>query len=256
MPLYESITLNDGRRGFRKSASGSEGGRQLQAEADGLAALAATGQVRTPAVFALDNTALVTEWVDTGEGSERGWRVLGEQLAAMQAIEQAGFGFTADNYCGNTPQPNQPSDDGHAFFAEHRLLYQCGLAFDAGLLERPLLNAIERLCSRLEELVPSQAPALLHGDLWRGNVLFDNRGEPVLIDPACYWGWPEAEVAMSDLFGGFPDAFFDSWAAAARPEGGWRGRLPLYQLYHLLNHLNLFGGSYLPQVRSVVRTFS
>jgi fructosamine-3-kinase len=118
------------------------------------------------------------------------------------------------------------------------------------------MNALEGLCGRLEALVPKQGPALLHGDLWNGNVLFDTLGQPVLIDPACYWGWPEAEIAMCALFGGFPQSFYTSWESAARPETGWRERLPIYQLYHLLNHLNLFGGAYHTQVMATLRRFT
>ena len=123
------------------------------------------------------------------------------------------------------------------------------------MLSASELAGLERLCDRLQSLVPAQGPALLHGDLWSGNVLFDDSGAPVLIDPACYRGWPEAEIAMCALFGGFPEAFYQSWEAAAGPEPGWRERLPIYQLYHLLNHLNLFGMGYHSQVVAVIRRF-
>ena len=144
---------------------------------------------------------------------------------------------------------------GGSIFAEYRLRYQVKLAVDAGLLEPDAITRLEQLATRLDSLIPEQAPALLHGDLWHGNVLFNGRGDPVLIDPACHWGWPEAEIAMCALFGGFPPDFYDSWEAAAIPESGWRERLPLYQLYHLLNHLNLFGPGYRPQVMAVLHRY-
>jgi fructosamine-3-kinase len=254
MAEYETTVTADGRPAFRKF-SRSGGSEQFRAEADGLAALAATGTVRTPAVLAVSDRELLTERIETGAATARGWRELGAQLAAMHAREQPCFGFTADNFCGDTPQPNPRTDDGHEFFAAQRLSYQGRRAFEAGLLDSRELSALEALGERLPTLVPAQGPALLHGDLWRGNVLFDNTGGAVLIDPACYWGWPEADIAMCALFGGFPAAFYDAWAADARPQPGWRERLPLYQLYHLLNHLNLFGPGYHGQVVSVLRQY-
>ena len=211
--------------------------------------------MRTPKVLSVTDGELVTERIETGQPSTESWRALGDQLAAVQSVPQSCFGFIADNYCGDTPQPNPLTDDGYTFFANHRLGYQTKLAVDAGVLEPDAAARLEELATRLDSLIPEQAPALLHGDLWRGNVLFTVQGDPVLIDPACYWGWPEAEIAMCALFGGFPTDFFDSWDAAAQPEPGWRERLPLYQLYHLLNHLNLFGPSYLPQVMAVLRRY-
>jgi fructosamine-3-kinase len=245
MTGYETTTTAEGRPAFRKYGAASD---RFQAEAEGLAALAATGLVRVPEVLEVSGSELVTELIEQGSPSREGWEVLGRQLAAMQALEQPCFGFTGDNYCGDTPQPNPRTGDGFAFFSEHRLGFQGRLAMDAGLLEADDIRALEQLCGQLDSLVPQQGPSLLHGDLWNGNVLFDRSGEPVLIDPACYWGWPEAEIAMCGLFGGFPEAFYASWEAAADPEPGWRERLPLYQLYHLLNHLNLFGSAYHGQV--------
>lgn len=251
---HEFMLMPDGRPAFRKFLPAGVSDR-FQAEADGLRELAATATVRTPEVLAVDERQIITSRVDQGHAGSRGWSELGERLAALQAIEQACFGFTADNYCGDTPQPNPRGDDGHAFFAEHRLMYQGRLARDAGLLNARDVAALDRLCQRLGELIPPMPPALLHGDLWRGNVLFDGAGRPVLIDPACHWGWPEAEIAMTSLFGGFPESFYHSWEEAAEPQPGWRERLPLYNLYHLLNHLNLFGRSYYPGVSEVLQRY-
>ena len=253
MAQYETRVAGDGRRHFRKFASPAD---QLRAEAEGLAALAASGAVHTPGVVSLGAGELVTEYIEAGADSDEGWAELGRQLAALQSIEQPCFGFASDNYCGDTPQPNPRLDDGYEFFASYRLAYQGRLAADAGLLESDDLNRLDRLCQQLPSLVPHQPPVLLHGDLWRGNVLFDAAGRAVLIDPACYWGWAEADIAMTTLFGGFGFQFYESWVEAAQPEPGWRERLPLYNLYHLLNHLNLFGRSYLGGVREVLARFT
>ena len=255
MTQYETITMPDGSPAFRKFLADGGGGR-FQAEAEGLKALAAAGAVRTPGVLAVSECEIITSLVDEGAATESGWSELGSQLAALHKVEQPCFGFTADNYCGATPQPNPRGDNGYAFFAEHRLGYQGRLARDAGLLDDRDLSALDRLCQRLEQWIPATPPVLLHGDLWRGNVLFDRAGRAVLIDPACYWGWAEAEIAMTTLFGGFPDTFYESWEQAAGPQPGWRERLPLYNLYHLLNHLNLFGRSYYPGVSEVLRRYA
>jgi fructosamine-3-kinase len=251
---YEFTTLPDGTRVFRKFLD-TGGSDRLAAEALGLQALADTGCVQTPTVLRVSDIELVTERVETGQPAPESWRTLGSQLAALQSLPQPCFGFTADNYCGETVQPNPRTDDGYAFFADHRLRYQTRLAVDAGLLDRETAARVEQLATRLETLIPEQPPALLHGDLWQGNVLFDSQGVPVVIDPACYWGWPEAEIAMCALFGGFPVDFYHSWEAAARPEPHWQERLPLYQLYHLLNHLNLFGPGYRPQIMAILHRF-
>ncbi len=255
MPAYEFSTSADGQPVFRKYSAGAPD-PSLCAEAEGLAALAATRTVRTPAVVAVSDRELLTERIQPGSPSSQSWQLLGQQLGALHSLTERCFGFTADNFCGATPQPNPQLADGYQFFAQHRLGYQGRLARDAGLLEGEHVQALERLGGRLPELVPEQGPALLHGDLWSGNLLFDSGGQPVVIDPACYWGWPEADIAMCALFGGFPELFYTSWADAASPAPGWRERLPLYQLYHVLNHLNLFGMSYHGQAIAILRRFA
>ncbi len=255
MPAYEYSSTPDGLPVFRKySAAGPDA--RFAAEAEGLAALAATATVRTPEVMSVSDSELVTRRIEPGQATADGWRQLGQQLGALHDIEQPCFGFIGDNYCGDTSQPNPHSDDGYRFFAQHRLGHQGRLALDGGLLEHAELTQLEKLAERLPDLVPAQGPALLHGDLWNGNVLFDSSGQAVVIDPACYWGWPEADIAMCALFGGFPEPFYQAWEESWGPAHGWRERLPLYQLYHLLNHLNLFGGGYRQQVCAVLDRFA
>jgi fructosamine-3-kinase len=124
------------------------------------------------------------------------------------------------------------------------------------LLERADLNRLENIASRLSNWIPQQPPVLLHGDLWSGNVHCDAQGSPALIDPACYWGWAEAELAMTSLFGGFEPDFYTSYAECSGMDSDWPERAPLYNLYHLLNHLLLFGGSYLGSIRQICRRFA
>jgi fructosamine-3-kinase len=252
---FEQISGPQGQPAFRKYLpEGSS--EQFRAEARGLAALAETRTVATPAVLRAGDSELVTTFVTAGDATPRGWSELGRQLAHLHTREQACFGFVEDNFCGATRQPNSHCEDGFEFYARQRLLYQGRLARDTGLLDVADTDMLERLCARLELLLPRQAPALLHGDLWRGNVLFDTAGGAVLIDPACYWGWPEADMAMTALFGEFPTPFYESWEVEFDPQPGWRERFPVYNLYHLLNHLNLFGSGYYPEVISILGRYA
>jgi protein-ribulosamine 3-kinase len=146
--------------------------------------------------------------------------------------------------------------DGYQFFGEQRLLFQARLANRRGLLGKEQMEQVERLAAHLSQLIPSQPASLIHGDLWGGNAITNQRGEPVLIDPATHYGWAEAELAMTALFGSFPDVFYKAYQEVRTLDADFQGRFPIYNLYHLLNHLNLFGSSYLGQVLQILRRFS
>jgi fructosamine-3-kinase len=225
-------------------------------EAEGLAALAAGPGPRVPQALLAADDFLLLEDLSPAPARPDYAEALGRQLAALHARTGDRFGFDTDNYLGSTPQPNPWTADGHAFFAEHRLLFQARLAHGRGLLSPADLDRAERLAGRLPELVPVQPPALIHGDLWGGNAITGPEGEPALIDPAAHYGWAEAELGMTALFGGFSEGFYRAYEEAAHPQSGWRERLPLYNLYHLLNHLNLFGSGYLGQVQSILRRYT
>lgn len=226
----------------------------FEAEAAGLEALKEAGAT-VPEVVARADDYLVLGWVDTAPPGRDSMSALGEQLARVHDCVGPSFGYNQTTYCGLSRQSNDKMSDGHAFFAEHRLLLQGAWAFDAGHLTRPHMRQLERLCDRLPELIPEQPPSLIHGDLWSGNVLFDAGGQPVLIDPAVSWSWAEADLAMTRLFGGFDARFHDAYQAHRPLEPGFHQRVPIYNLYHLLNHLNLFGGGYRSSVLSVLKGF-
>lgn len=226
------------------------------AEAEGLMALRHSGKLRVPHVYAVEKTFIALEYIPPGNQTADYWSELGAQLALQHSDPCPHFGFTRNNYCGHTLQPNPRCDNGYEFFVHHRLLYQGQLAVENGLLQTEELRRLENLCARLPELIPEQEPALLHGDLWSGNIHSDVQNRPVLIDPACYWGWPEADLAMTRLFGGFDPLFYHSYQEVFPFAPGWEERIPIYNLYHLLNHLNLFGSSYHSQVVRVLRRFS
>lgn len=259
----QRIDLEDGRSYFLKSNPSPLPG-MFEAEAEGLAALAAPGVIRVPHPVGAGGGEggvppfLVIEYIAPGS-SKRGFqRAFGEQFAALHQQAQADrFGFDHDNYLGSTPQPNGWRDDWVTFWREHRLGFQLDLARRNGYADRRFNDAGDRLSDRLEDLVgePAEPPCLLHGDLWGGNYLSDESGDAVLIDPAAYYGRREADLAMTMLFGGFDRDFYAGYNAVWPLEDGSRERLEVYKLYHLLNHLNLFGTSYLGGCMEIMRRY-
>ena len=227
------------------------------AESEGLAALAAAHALRVPRVIARGATAddafLALEWIARGPGDAHTARRLGEGLALLHRVTAGRFGFAHDNFIGRTPQANGWEPDWTHFFGERRLRPQLRLAAQNGL-GRGLLDALERVLASLPALLAGHEPppALLHGDLWGGNWFADETGRPVIFDPAVYYGDAEADLAMTRLFGGFAAEFYRAYAAAAPLTAGWQTRAELYNLYHVLNHANLFGGGYAAQALAML----
>jgi fructosamine-3-kinase len=225
-------------------------------EAEGLAALeGAPGAPRVPKVLGVGSDWILLEFLDSAPRRSDFDHTLAVQLAAMHDVTAPAFGFEHDNYIGSTPQVNTWTTDGHLVYAERRLLPQVRLARDRGLLRIAQVVAVEQICDRLKDLVPEQPASLVHGDLWAGNLMAGPHGEPVLIDPATHFGWAEAELGMMCLFGGFSELVFEGYAEQRALAPGWRERLDLYNLYHLLNHLNLFGAGYLARVQNILAHF-
>ncbi len=174
----------------------------------------------------------------------------------MHRSEAPYFGFLRDNYCGPTPQINTQESSGVKFFTENRLRPQARMASQRRLLNDDDLKQIDRLAQELPELIPEQKPVLVHGDLWTGNILCTVDQRSALIDPACYWGWAESDLAMTCLFGGFDRAFYESYQSNIALLSDWKARIEIYNLYHLLNHLNLFGTSYYPAIKSTLNRYA
>ena len=239
--------------------------RMFQAEADGLNALRASGTtLAIPRVIAVGadepgaSSFLVLEHLAAGRRRADFDEALGRGLAELHRATTGRFGFHTDNYCGATPQPNPWTSRWIDFYAASRLGHQRRLATDAGLLSSTEAQRIESLIARLDTWIgePVGGPSLIHGDLWSGNLHADTEGRPALIDPAACYAHREAELGMMTLFGGFSARVFAAYDEAFALEAGWRDRNPLYQLYHLMNHLNLFGGGYHGQVMGIVRQFA
>ena len=227
----------------------------LEAEQDGLSRIAATGTVRVPSILAAgsDHVAwLALEIFDLEPCSRSAFAALGERLAALHACRSERFGLDRDNFIGATPQVNRRSKNWTEFFFTHRIGYQLDLLAERG--ERFGRDDVERLRARWEQGFPDHAPdaSLLHGDLWGGNAAMLADGTPVIFDPAVHYGDRECDLAMARLFGGFGEAFFEAYDHAWQLPDGWRERMDFYQLYHVLNHANLFGGGYVARSRQLI----
>lgn len=256
----------DGSRVFVKRLAGQPG--MFEAEAAGLRALAGAGAIRVPQVLVVCADALVLELIEAGPRRAGFFEDFGRRFAQLHRSRGPRCGFPADNFIGATLQPNRPldgsweqasEDDGGGwarFYLERRLRFQAGLAARADGGE--LLRLLERAESEVEHLLGSapEPPVLLHGDLWGGNYLVDERGEACLIDPAVYYGHREADLAMTRLFGGFLPGFYAAYQEAHPLAAGHAERLPLYQLYHVINHFNLFGGGYHGQARRILQRYA
>ena len=237
---------------FVKMADHQQGAAGLLAESAGLAMLAQAHAVHVPRVLASGTAGqsafLALEWVESRPAGRTAEHRLGERLAAQHRVTAAQFGLADDNFIGRTRQPNGWAADWAEFFRERRLRHQLALAVQNGfgaLLENPGARLLESVDGLLAGHRPQAS--LLHGDLWAGNWLADGRDEPVIFDPAVYHGDRETDLAMTRLFGGFGRAFYDAYRDAAPLPAGHAVRAELYNLYHVLNHANLFGGGYARQ---------
>jgi len=229
----------------------------FEAESAGLAEIARSHSVRVPHPVCHGESGgaswLVLEHIELGRARDAGMEELGRALAAMHRVTRAEFGWHRDNTIGSTPQINPPGTDWAAFWRDARLGYQLRLAADNGY-RGELIARGEQLLARLPEFFTGYAPqpALLHGDLWSGNAAFTREGTPIVFDPAVYYGDREADLAMTELFGGFSASFYRTYDEAYPRDPGYARRKPLYNLYHVLNHLNLFGGGYRAQAEHTI----
>lgn len=254
--INSAIVLDDGKRAVFVKLNRAELLDMFEAEAAGLAEMAATLSIRVPTPI-LTGTAgqqafIAMERLTLGGNGRRGAAFAGERLAAMHRATRVGFGWHRDNTIGSTPQPNGERADWVAFWREQRLGFQLDLAARQGFGGR-LQQRGERLLDGFAPLIDhAPAPSLLHGDLWGGNIGYTDADQPVIFDPAVYYGDREADIAMTELFGGFGSDFQAAYNAAWPLAPGYPVRRTLYNLYHILNHLNLFGGGYQTQAERMI----
>lgn len=257
-----SVTLADGRAFFVKSNPNPLPGL-FESESKGLSMLGRANVIRVPHVWGTRAAEgeipafIVMEAIATGRPGQSFSQQFGVQLARLhQSTQQKRYGLDEDNYLGSTCQANEWSDNWCSFWRDYRLGYLLQLARKQGFSDTTLEQLGDKLMNRLEEFIgqPDEPACLLHGDLWRGNYLVDEQCQPVLIDPAVYYGRREAELAMTMLFGGFDAHFYKAYEEVWPLADGSGERLAIYKLYHLLNHLVLFGRSYYDQCINILRS--
>lgn len=249
--------INDGARHYFVKTGNATCAPMFAAEVNGLKALEAASNIRTPRVISLGQSQtqafLVLEYIELGALDRECGTRLGAALADLHHARGELFGGINDNFIGATPQCNTPHPSWPFFFGERRLRPQLRLALDNGMDKSLVAKGhaiIERLGGLFIDYQPT--PSLLHGDLWSGNVGQDRDGAPVILDPACYHGDRETDIAMAELFGGFPTSFHAAYRAAWPLDPGYETRKPLYNLYHILNHFNLFGDAYRGQTQRMI----
>jgi fructosamine-3-kinase len=255
--INRAVVLEGANRRYFVKLNERERAEMFAAEAEGLAELAAAGAVRVPAVVchgsARGSAYLVLEHLALTGGDGAVQERLGRGLAQLHRVIRPQFGWSRDNAIGSTPQINTRSGDWVAFYGEHRLRFQLERAAHNGC-DHELSRLGERLSAGLGGFFTAYRPlaSLLHGDLWGGNQSALADGTPVIFDPAVYYGDREADIAMTELFGGFSRRFYAAYHEAWPLDAGYRVRKQLYKLYHVLNHLNLFGGGYGAQARAMM----
>ncbi len=231
----------------------------FEAEVHGLMLLAETEEIRVPEIYGwgeCDGTVyLVTEFVETGSMTSDNYWDLGCRLANLHTHTSDQFGLDWDTYIGTLPQSNTRHETWADFFVHERLKPQIERAREAGFLSEQDIGRFDTLFGKMADWFPKEKPALLHGDLWAGNVLFDESGEPVVIDPAVYYGNREMELAFTHLFGGFSQEFYEAYQESFPLAGGFEERKSVYNLYPLLVHLNLFGEMYIQPIRETLRRY-
>ena len=241
---------------FLKTKTNSD--NLFRCENNGLIALKKNNEINTPKIIGYSENYLLLEFIETGIKNSVFFKNFGIQLAKMHKVNYSYFGFNENNFIGQTEQINIPNktekNNWQEFYWNKRLLFQINLAYTNKLLKKnEFLNFI-KLENKIEVILKNseESPSLIHGDLWSGNYICDQNQTPYLIDPAVYYGHREAELAMTKLFGGFTPEFYYFYNQTYPLKDGFEDREPLYKLYHILNHLNLFGRNYIEEAKSIL----
>ena len=233
--------------------------KMFEAEAKGLNILREKSSFTLPNVIATGETSsqawLLLEYISQQKPASTYWVNFGEKLAELHQNTQPNFGLSYNNYIGSIPQNNLPMERGYDFFINHRILPVLNTAIATGKMELGTASLFEKLFMKLPDLLPDEPPALLHGDLWSGNQQPDGSGNPCVFDPAVYYGFREAEIAFTHLFGGFNTSFYESYHHSYPLLPNFKERIPIYNLYPLLVHVNLFGGGYAQQVQQIIHAY-
>ena len=244
---------------FLKYKDASRFPQMFQKEAKGLELLRNSGTVNVPEVLlaaeAGKHSFLLMEFINSAPMKDDFWDDFGKSLAALHSHKAEKIGLGHDNFMGSLVQQNNFHESWITFFIEERLEPQVKHALEKNAISKTDILAFERLYQKLGDIFPKVSPTLLHGDLWSGNFMVNHQGKPCLFDPAVYYGHPEIDIAMTTLFGGFNQRFYEVYNRHNPLEKGWQYRLDIYNLYPLMIHLNLFGGGYLGAVRRILGGF-
>lgn len=253
---FGRITSKSGKSYYFKSGDPS---RTYQCESNGLKELSKSPAIRVPEVIAVSDTFILTEYIFECTPLSNFYTNFGKQIAELHRVKSDSYGFYEDNFIGDNPQLNIPTKSQENnwidFFFNKRLLFQYKKAEQNHLVTKDMKRSFSHIEYVIESLLKEaiEPPTLIHGDIWVGNFIPTSEYEAVLIDPAVYYGHREAELAMTRLFGGFSQDFYDSYQKQYPLQPGWEKREKIYRLYHVLNHLNLFGSGYLAEAESLMR---
>lgn len=259
--INESYRINYGSRSyFVKLNSAVKFPQLFRKEKHGLERISSSHQFRTPAIIGLIESEgmqlLLLEWIEKGTPTPQFWKDFGRKLAALHEVTGDRFGLDEDNYMGSVPQKNEPHDDWCSFFMEARLKPMVLRCSQKGILQKKHFSRFESLENKLAGIFNAEPPCLLHGDLWSGNFICSADNEPVLIDPAVYYGHRSVDLGMSTLFGGFHSSFYEAYQYHTPLPSNYREQWAIANLYPLLIHLYLFGAGYLPQIEDILADFS
>jgi fructosamine-3-kinase len=253
-----ALTTGNGRY-FIKYNSASAFPGMFSTEISDLNLLAGTKTIDTPKVIGTGETGeyafLLLKYIESGAPESNFWHEFGIRLSDLHRNTAVHFGLGYDNYIGSLPQHNTPDPDFFSFFISQRIEPQVKDARNKGALSQSDMRYFDSFFKTLHNIIPVEKPALIHGDLWSGNYMVSSEGLPYLIDPAAYYGHRESDIAMTQLFGGFQPEFYHAYNQAWPMEKDWQKRTDIFNLYPLLVHVNLFGGSYVAQVLRIIRQF-
>jgi len=249
------LESTEGEQYFIKKYDGSD--NIVECEVHGLQELKKASVIKIPNIIGYNNNWIILELISQGTQNNEIWERFGREFAKLHKFRGKFYGFYEDNYIGATRQINNQKKNWVEFYFQKRIKYQITLAERKRLVDSEFLRKLGKLENKINDIIGEHNvfPSLLHGDLWSGNFLIGENGEPVLIDPAVYYGDREADLAMTKLFGGFNDRFYASYQEEFPLEDGHEYREDIYKLYHVLNHLNMFGRSYYTQALALIKKY-
>lgn len=252
--------VTDSNTFFAKVNSNPVSEDMFEKEAAGLKLLKDRAKINVPEVIStgtIENKSyLILNWIKQGNSTAHTDESIASQLAVLHKTTNDAFGLEYDNYIGTLIQNNTANHNWLEFYFTNRIEYQLRLAIDSYLMQNKYIKKTEMMFSRLESDYPEVVPSLLHGDLWSGNYMIDNKGEAVFIDPAVYYGYREMDIAMMKLFGGFSADVFLIYDRLFPLDYDWQSRIRFHQLYYILVHVNLFGGGYVSSAQNIIDYYS